>query len=191
MIDLLIDRAQMRQLVHQGFKAVTPRMTADLSAGPRAVTAMAEAIRSRIIQNVTGSALDDTITGDSNDNVLDGGAGNNTPYGNNGADTLLKAVAFAGTNIIEDFNTSDCDKIDIINIPEGHYNPATVAIAHFMQPTTNGPTLYKPLPRQLERSRNVHKPKIALTDLLRHRHESGGPQAVMALMLPFGYTFSS
>ena len=40
------------------------------------------------IENITGSAYDDTLTGDDGDNVLTGGGGNNHLYGNGGADTL-------------------------------------------------------------------------------------------------------
>jgi len=40
------------------------------------------------IQNLKGSAFDDTLTGDANNNVIDGGAGNDTITGGLGADTL-------------------------------------------------------------------------------------------------------
>lgn len=41
------------------------------------------------IENLTGSAYNDTLTGDGNNNILDGGAGNDTLIGGNGADTLI------------------------------------------------------------------------------------------------------
>ncbi len=41
------------------------------------------------IENLTGSAFNDTLTGDGNANVLDGGAGNDTLDGGAGADTLI------------------------------------------------------------------------------------------------------
>lgn len=41
------------------------------------------------IENLTGSANDDTLTGDGMDNILDGGAGNDTLNGGAGVDTLI------------------------------------------------------------------------------------------------------
>lgn len=41
------------------------------------------------IENLTGSAYDDTLTGDDNNNVLSGGAGNDTLSGGLGSDTLI------------------------------------------------------------------------------------------------------
>jgi Ca2+-binding RTX toxin-like protein len=41
------------------------------------------------IQNLTGSAFNDTLTGDNNNNVLTGNAGDDTLYGGLGNDTLL------------------------------------------------------------------------------------------------------
>ncbi|GAA4018580.1 beta strand repeat-containing protein [Actimicrobium antarcticum] len=41
------------------------------------------------IENLTGSAFDDTLTGDAAANVLDGGAGNDVLIGGAGADTLI------------------------------------------------------------------------------------------------------
>src|SRR5450755_1409305 len=41
------------------------------------------------IENITGSAYNDTLTGDANDNVLSGGAGNDTLDGGAGNDTLI------------------------------------------------------------------------------------------------------
>ena len=40
------------------------------------------------IENLIGSAYDDTLKGDSGDNVIDGGAGNDVIWGGPGADTL-------------------------------------------------------------------------------------------------------
>jgi Ca2+-binding RTX toxin-like protein len=51
------------------------------------------------IQNVIGSAHNDTITGDSNDNVIDGGAGNNTLDGGGGTDTLDYSHDTAGVTV--------------------------------------------------------------------------------------------
>ena len=51
------------------------------------------------IENVTGSAYNDTITGDSGDNVLTGGAGNDTLDGGAGTDTASYAAAAAGITV--------------------------------------------------------------------------------------------
>ncbi len=45
------------------------------------------------IENVTGTAFNDTLTGNSGDNVLDGGAGNDTIDGGGGNDTVSFATA--------------------------------------------------------------------------------------------------
>lgn len=42
-----------------------------------------------LIQNLTGSAFDDTLVGDTNNNILTGGAGNDTMSGGLGTDSLL------------------------------------------------------------------------------------------------------
>jgi Ca2+-binding RTX toxin-like protein len=92
------------------------------------------------IQNVTGSAYDDTITGDSNDNILYGAGGNDMLTGGDGADCFVfrGATVFTGSATIADFNTSQGDKIDISDVLHDHYNPLTDAIADFVQLTTSG-----------------------------------------------------
>jgi Ca2+-binding RTX toxin-like protein len=92
------------------------------------------------IQNVTGSAYDDTITGDSNDNILYGAGGNDMLTGGDGADCFVfkGATVFTGSATIADFNTSQGDKIDISDVLHNHYNPLTDAIADFVQLTTSG-----------------------------------------------------
>ncbi|MGZ3370289.1 MAG: beta strand repeat-containing protein, partial [Caulobacteraceae bacterium] len=58
------------------------------------------------IQNVIGSAFNDTLTGDSHDNVLTGGAG---------ADTFL-IVAGAGHDTITDFSHAEGDRVDLSGV---------------------------------------------------------------------------
>src|SRR5213078_1917485 len=59
------------------------------------------------IENITGSAYDDTITGDANANVLSGGAGADTLIGGGGTDTAdYSASASAVTvNLTTNVNT--------------------------------------------------------------------------------------
>ena len=49
------------------------------------------------IENIIGSAFDDTLTGDSGDNIIEGGAGNNMLYGGDGDDTFIGG---AGNNML-------------------------------------------------------------------------------------------
>ena len=50
------------------------------------------------VENISGSALNDTITGDGLANVLDGGAGNDTLIGGDGNDTLIGGVGADSIN---------------------------------------------------------------------------------------------
>lgn len=59
----------------------------DLAGGISATTANTDALLG--IENLTGTAMDDTLTGDGNANVLDGGAGNDVLSGSAGNDTLV------------------------------------------------------------------------------------------------------
>lgn len=63
------------------------------------------------LENITGSAFDDTLTGDSNDNVLDGGAGNDTLTGGNGNDSIhggsgTDTVSYAAAASVVNVNLS-------------------------------------------------------------------------------------
>ena len=51
------------------------------------------------IENLVGSALNDTLTGDANDNVIEGGLGNDTLVGGGGIDTASYAGAAAGVSV--------------------------------------------------------------------------------------------
>jgi Ca2+-binding RTX toxin-like protein len=72
-------------------------VTVDLSAGT-ATDGWGGSDTLSNIQNVTGSAYDDTITGDSNANVLVGGDGNDTLSGGGGNDTLDGG---SGNNVLD------------------------------------------------------------------------------------------
>jgi len=61
-------------------------VTASLLAGTASAVGMSETLT--LIQNVTGSALNDTITGDATANILIGAAGNDTIVGGGGNDTI-------------------------------------------------------------------------------------------------------
>jgi len=50
------------------------------------------------IENLIGSANDDTLTGDSNNNTFDGGRGNDTITGGGGSDTVTYATSQLGIN---------------------------------------------------------------------------------------------
>ena len=51
------------------------------------------------IENLVGSALNDTLTGDGNDNVIEGGLGNDVLVGGVGVDTASYAGASAGVTV--------------------------------------------------------------------------------------------
>ena len=52
------------------------------------------------IENLIGSALNDTLTGDGNDNVIEGGLGNDTLVGGGGIDTVSYAGSAVGVTVI-------------------------------------------------------------------------------------------
>ncbi|PCG14153.1 MULTISPECIES: cadherin domain-containing protein [Sphingomonas] len=69
-------------------------VTADLKAGT-GKGGYAEGDTYAHVENLTGSAFDDTLTGADGDNVIDGGAGADTIDGGAGTDTISYAAAFA------------------------------------------------------------------------------------------------
>lgn len=89
------------------------------------------------IENVIGSAGNDTITGDSGANVIEGGAGVDTLYGGGGVDTFLyNTDALGSIDNIQDFSLTDDDVLDISNILTGYV--AGSVITDFVQITDNG-----------------------------------------------------
>jgi Ca2+-binding RTX toxin-like protein len=88
---------------------------------------------------ITGGTGDDVIYANAGDDVLYGAGGNDQLTGGPGADTFLFKAATAETGVatIMDFNTSDGDKIDLADVIST-YDPATMAIANFVQIATSG-----------------------------------------------------
>lgn len=66
------------------------------------------------IENVTGSAFNDTLTGDTGDNTLTGGDGDNTLTGGGGNDTFVIGSGDTGIATITDFD--DGDVLDLSDI---------------------------------------------------------------------------
>ena len=64
------------------------------------------------IENVVGSAHNDTLSGDNNDNVLQGLDGNDTLNGKGGSDTYIFADDF-GLDTVSDSGTNGTDRIDL------------------------------------------------------------------------------
>lgn len=67
------------------------------------------------VENLQGSAFDDTLAGDGKNNKLDGGAGNDKLAGGNGADTFVFNSFASSTNVdkITDFSVREHDKIEL------------------------------------------------------------------------------
>ncbi len=100
------------------------------------------------IENLTGSAYNDTLKGASTANTLNGGAGNDVLYGNGGADTFTGGLgadtfvfksetAFSSPVTISDFNTSQGDKIDISGVL-GSFDPVSQVVGDYIQMATSG-----------------------------------------------------
>ena len=110
------------------------------------------------IENLIGSAYNDTLTGSTAANVIKGGAGNDTISGGNGNDVLYgeagadiltgganadtfvfeMASAFGAVDTITDFSTAQSDKIDLHDILDVVFDPLTDAIADFVNFTNSG-----------------------------------------------------
>ena len=93
------------------------------------------------IENVTGSAFDDTLTGDGEANVLDGGGGADTIIGGGGDDTVTGGAGDDvyvlsdgfGNDRILDFDTGDSnfdgifnDQLDVTGLTDALGNPVNV-----------------------------------------------------------------
>ncbi len=86
------------------------RVTADLMNAKTINAGEAEGDSYKNIQNLLGSAFDDTLGGDKKDNALDGGGGDDVLIGNGGSDTLtggLGADAFIFVNVKDGGKTGD------------------------------------------------------------------------------------
>lgn len=109
------------------------------------------------MENLIGSAHNDTLTVTSSANTIQGGAGADTIsagggadflYGGAGADTLTgstggdafifeAATALGASDTITDFSTAQVDKLDVSDILSA-YDPLTHAISDFVRITDNG-----------------------------------------------------
>lgn len=78
------------------------------------------------IENVTGSAFNDTLIGDTGDNTLTGGDGDNTLTGGGGNDTFVIGSGDTGIATITDF-----DDGDILDLSDILVDPAADQLAFF------------------------------------------------------------
>ena len=110
------------------YTASASAVTVDLSTGT-GTGGDADGDMLRGIENVTGSAFDDTLTGDANANVLTGGAGNDTLNGGGGDDTLDGGAGAdildggAGYDIVD--YSSAVSRVDIrLDLNQGFFDDA-------------------------------------------------------------------
>ena len=101
------------------------------------------------VDAIYGNRGNDTIFGGNGNDYIEGGAGNDILYGGAGADTLLgnlgadtfvfeSASAFSNQDTVSDFSAANGDKLDIHDIIDVAFNPATMAIANFVDFVTSG-----------------------------------------------------
>ncbi|ACK50906.1 hypothetical protein Msil_1963 [Methylocella silvestris BL2] len=99
--------------------------------------------------NEAAGTLVTLFGGDGADTLHGGNYGETVMHGGNGVDTMISAYgtdtfafdaasAFNAVDVIQQFNTSEHDKIDISDVLDGHYDPLTDAITDFVQITTSG-----------------------------------------------------
>lgn len=132
------------------YSAATASVLVDLSTGQAIGTSIGTDTLSGI-ENVVGSAYNDTITGDENANVLSGGAGDDTITGGRGDDTLIGGdgadeFAFAGgigatvadrvqslgLDNISDF-LAGLDALSLSDADFGFGNAGTLAAANYFE----------------------------------------------------------
>lgn len=118
------------------YSSAAAGVTASLSAGTASNDGDGGSDSFNSVENLTGSAYNDTLTGDGNANVIDGGAGTNSLTGGGGADIFAFDPAVTMNNI-QDFSTAQGDKLDISSLIEG-YDPLTHAITDWVQITESG-----------------------------------------------------
>mgnify|MGYP005999120619 CR=1 FL=1 len=81
-------------------------------------------------------------TAGGSDDIINGGAGVDTLYGGGGSDTFIfeAASAFADTDIIMDFSTTDGDILDISDILSGVVGITAANIKDYISFTSDGAT---------------------------------------------------
>ncbi|MEZ5902035.1 MAG: Ig-like domain-containing protein [Alphaproteobacteria bacterium] len=91
---------------------------------------------------IRGLGGDDRLLGYGGDDTLYGGDGYDRLWGGTGADTFVfeQNAAFNDVDVIEDFNLSEGDKIDISDVLFG-YDPLSDSITDFVQITSSGDVL--------------------------------------------------
>ncbi len=92
----------------------TAGVTVDLSNNSFADATDTVSWNSGAIENVIGSAFDDTLSGNTDDNIIDGGAGDDTLAGGAGDDTY---VVNAGNDSITD--SAGSDTLDVSGLSQG------------------------------------------------------------------------
>ncbi|QDU68546.1 PKD domain-containing protein [Engelhardtia mirabilis] len=109
------------------YSAVDGAVDVDLAAGTASGAGMDTLID---IENVVGTAHDDSLVGDAGDNVLEGGSGNDVLDGGDGDDTLLAAGEVEAPTELEDFtrvghwslgDSTDAAAVDEMGIAAGTY----------------------------------------------------------------------
>lgn len=91
--------------------------------------------------SITGGASNDYLKGELGDDILAGGAGLDTLFGGAGADTFLfdGMTAIGNIDKINDFNMSQGDKIDIVDVlSPAYFDPLTQALTDFVRITDDG-----------------------------------------------------
>lgn len=79
------------------YASATAAVAVTLTTGGGTASGGAGADNLISIENILGSAFNDTLTGNAADNVIEGGAGNDTINGGNGVDTVSYASALSAT----------------------------------------------------------------------------------------------
>ena len=97
--------------------------------------------------NIHGGAGNDTLRGGDSSDLIHGGLGDDIIFGDAGADTLFggagadtftfeAATAYSGIDLIKDFSTGD--KLDLLDVLDGIYDPMTDDLLDFVQISVSG-----------------------------------------------------
>jgi Ca2+-binding RTX toxin-like protein len=97
--------------------------------------------------NIHGGAGNDILRGGDSSDLIHGGLGDDIIFGDAGADTLFggagadtftfeAATAYSGIDLIKDFSTGD--KLDLLDVLYGLYDPMTDDLLDFVQISVSG-----------------------------------------------------